>query len=250
MAASSRREAKAEEDTERLSPGAHLRNEFQRIGLDQIAVSKATGVSRQSINNIINDRQAISRAMAGKLGRLTGHSSDYWLSAYFSKAGHAVARTDQPDRTTGPLVDHQIVAAHRQGLIGIDPFAAHHVRTASIDLTLHNTINTADGDIKAIDRGKGFLLKPGQAIIASTRERIELPLDYLGRIGIVSSLASLGIIASHAIQIEPGYRGPVAFCLLNSGGSACRLRAHEPVITLEISRLAVAALGPATPRTT
>lgn len=250
MAAGSRREAMAEEDTERLSPGAHLRNEFQRIGLDQIAVSKATGVSRQSINNIINNRQAISRTMAGKLGRLTGHSSDYWLSAHFPKSGRTIAKPEQPDRPIGPLVNHQIIAAHRQGLIGIDPFAAQHVRTASIDLTLHGTVNTVDGEIRAIKRGKGFLLKPGQAIMASTHERLELPLDYLGRVAIIGSLASLGIIASHAVQIEPGYRGAVAFCLLNCGGSACRLRAYEPVINLEISRLALAAAGSSKDMTT
>jgi len=57
-----------------LSPGEHLRREIERLDLDQVAVSKATRVSRQTINNIVNDRQPISRAMSAKLARLMGHS--------------------------------------------------------------------------------------------------------------------------------------------------------------------------------
>jgi addiction module HigA family antidote len=74
-------------DQARSTPGAHLRAEIERLGLDQVAIAEATGVSRQTINNIVNGRQAISRAMAAKLGRLTGRSSDYWLRSRFSRAG-------------------------------------------------------------------------------------------------------------------------------------------------------------------
>ncbi len=80
-----------------LTPVEHLRAEIERLGLDQVAVSRATGVSRQSINNIVNGRQPISRAMAGKLGRLTGHSSDYWLRASFPRVWRG-AQADQDNR--------------------------------------------------------------------------------------------------------------------------------------------------------
>ena len=79
-----------------LAPGEHLRAEIERLGLDQIAVSQATGVSRQTINNIVNGRQPISRAMAGKLGRLTGRSSDYWLRAEFPAARRSARRAPRP----------------------------------------------------------------------------------------------------------------------------------------------------------
>ena len=99
-----------------MSPGEHLRAEIDRLGLDQVAVSKAAGVSRQSINNIINGRQPISRAMAIKLGRLTGHGPDYWLRASFSAtAGAAPARRPvvrmRPAARIGVLVNHQLVRA-------------------------------------------------------------------------------------------------------------------------------------------
>ena len=202
----------------RLTPGAHLRAEIRRLGLDQVAVSKATGVSRQSINNIINGRQPISRAMAGKLGRLTGHGSDYWLAALFSSKDKY---SDTRGVSAGVLVNHQIVRAVAEGIIGIEPFDANNVRATAIDLTL----------------GRGLTLAPGATVTAHTKERVELPRDYLGRIGAAGRLAAQGIIATHAMHVEPGFKDRVAFCLFNVSGKACRLTASEPVIALEILRL-------------
>jgi len=238
MSADSRDNAKA--DRERLAPGAHLRAEIQRLGLDQVAVSKATGVSRQSVNNIINGRQAISRAMAGKLGRLTGQSSDYWLRDWFPKKGGARRGAGMPAirvAGAGILVNHQILQAVKDGIIGIAPFAAQNLRSASIDLTLNDTLITAGGDRLSIGRAKGFVLEPKASIKATTKERIELPLDYLGRVGGTTRLAGHGILVCNALQIEPGFKGRVDFCLFNAGASSFRLRYLDSVLSLEISRL-------------
>lgn len=218
MSAASRSKTGADEKSGLLTPGAHLRAEIERLGLDQVAVSKATGVSRQSVNNIVNGRQAISRAMAGKLGRLTGRSSDYWLSAFFAGTGEASAREAF---FGGVLVNHQIVRAVKDGVICIAPFDTPHVRTAAIDLTL----------------SKELTLAPGATVTARTKERVELPLDYLGRIGIAARLAGDGILASHAFQLEPGFKGEIDICLFNAGKRSLRLRAGQPLVSLEIFHL-------------
>jgi addiction module HigA family antidote len=121
------RRGNAAADAGELTPSDHLRAEIERLGLDQVAVSAATGVSRQSINNIVNGRQPISRAMAAKLGRLTGHTSDYWLRAAFPRAAINGARAKATKAVTPPrplgvgvLVNHQIVRAVKDGIIGID----------------------------------------------------------------------------------------------------------------------------------
>src|SRR5262245_47474451 len=88
------------QEHEGLSPGAHLRAEIERLGLDQVEVAEATGVSRQTINNIVNDRQPISRSMAGKLGRLTKRPSDYWLRANFPDVDEP--RPERADAQPGP----------------------------------------------------------------------------------------------------------------------------------------------------
>jgi deoxycytidine triphosphate deaminase/addiction module HigA family antidote len=229
--------AQADAEAMRLTAGAHLRAELRRLGLDQVAVSKATGVSRQTVNNIINGRQAISRAMAGKLGRLTGHSSDYWLGESFSSAEARHPGTLARVAGAGLLVNHQIARAVKDGIIAIEPFAPKNLQAASIDLTLNNILTTSAGDRIDISRGKGYALKPGHSVTATTKERVELPSDYLGRTGAVARLGSLGIVASSALQIEPGFKGRLQFCLFNAGGSPFHLRALDPVLSLEIIRL-------------
>lgn len=240
MSAGSRGEADADREAGRATPGAHLRAELRRLGLDQVAVSKATGVSRQSVNNIINGRQPISRAMAGKLGRLTGHSSDYWLSESFSEGGPAPYTADTAPRIVGAglLVNHQIARAVKDGIIGIKPFIAENLRAASIKLTLHTSVGTASGMAVDIGRARGFELAAGVAVQASTVESIELPRDYLGRIGAAAALCRHGILASTVLHIEPGFKGRLHFHLFNAGGNPFPLRAGDPVIALEILRLA------------
>lgn len=230
MAAGSRGKRDTHSTTQRASPGAHLRAVLKRLGLDQVAVSKATGVSRQSVNNIVNGRQPISRAMAGKLGRLTGHSSDYWLGEWFGES--------RPPRrgSAAPLVNHEIARAVRKGVIAIEPFAVGHLRTASIDLTLGDDI-VVGGDKVDLAHKKHLSLKPGCALRATTAEIVELPYDYLGRFGAIPRLTDGCIILSGALHIEPGFKGPVRFVLFNAGPAPFPLRLGEPIGTLEVISL-------------
>jgi deoxycytidine triphosphate deaminase/addiction module HigA family antidote len=241
MSAGSQGKAKAIGETGHIEPGAHLRAELLRLGLDQVAVSKATGVSRQSVNNIINGRQSISRAMAGKLGRLTGHSSDYWLSSSF--AGPRQSRKDAaaPQRFVGAslLVNHQIARAVKDGIVVIEPFIMPNLHAASIDLTLASSVTIANGNRVGITAGKNFMLRPGDAVRAATAERVELPNDYLGRVGGNTRLWNCGIMTASAFQLEPGFKGPLNFWLFNASGLPFRLQARDTVLSLEIVRLGV-----------
>jgi addiction module HigA family antidote len=213
-----------------LTPGEHLRAELARLGLDQSAASKATGVSRQSINNIINGRQAISRAMAAKLARITGRNSDYWMQTSF---GAAVRPTGTTSRG-GVLVNHQIARAVKDGIIGITGFHESKIRPAAFDLTL--------GAVIAPRRGAGarrIKLARGRSVRIVTGERVSFPLDHLGRIGAAPHLARLGAIATHALQIEPGFSGTLEVCIFNAGDQDIVLQAGDPVLSLEIVPLAV-----------
>jgi deoxycytidine triphosphate deaminase/addiction module HigA family antidote len=243
MSAAIRGNATAGVSGDELTPGEHLRTEIERLGLDQVAVSQATGVSRQSINNIVNGRQPISRAMAGKLGRLTGRSSDYWLRASFPrKSGGARGRVKSTGESARPLgvgvlVNHQIVRAVQDGIIDIDPFDEANVQPASVDLTLDDFIITTTGDKVDITAGQVFALKTGRTVNVSTKEWIALPRDYIGRVGAMASLASLGIITSHGFQVDPGFEGNLQFCIFNAGGGDFELQGGMPIISLEIMPL-------------
>lgn len=219
-----------------LTPGKHLRAEFERLGLDQVEVSRATGVSRQSINNIVNDRQPISRAMAGKLARITGHSADYWLRAAFPGAA-SVPTLDAPVPAFGLLPGRQIIQVVRDGIVTIDPFDKTRVQPACLDLTLDDFVLTTQGRKKDISDGQGFTLRRGASVGVSTREWIELPMNFVGRLGTKPSLAQAGVMTSQAFQIEPGFRGSLRFWLFNAGGGDLVLRGGDPIVSVELVSL-------------
>lgn len=77
------------------TPGEHLRAELLHMGMDQATLSVRLDVSRQTVNNIINGRQEISRSIARKLGALTGRTEDYWLRSSFAPAKRAQAPQKQ-----------------------------------------------------------------------------------------------------------------------------------------------------------
>lgn len=242
MSAESRGNATAGVSGDELTPGEHLRAEIERLGLDQVAVSQAAGVSRQTINNIVNGRQPISRAMAGKLGRLTGRSSDYWLRAAFPSRGGTRGRAKPAAESARPLgvgvlVNHQIARAVKDGVIEIDPFDEANVQPACVDLTLDDFIVTTAGERIDITDGQAFALKTGRAVNVGTREWIALPRDYIGRVGAMASLAGLGIMTSHGFQVGPGFQGNLQFCLFNAGGRDFELRGGMPIVSLELMPL-------------
>jgi dCTP deaminase len=234
MSADRRRERAAQSE---LTPGQHLRAEIERLGLDQVAVRKATGVSRQTINNIVNDRQPISRAMAGKLGRLTGHGSDYWLRASFAPRNEQVAMPSSPPPGGGVLVNYQITQAVKNGVIGMEPFDEARVQPTSVDLTLGDHLVTTEGKTIDIGGGQRFTLKGNRMVSVSTKERIAFPQDYVGRVGAIVSLAKAGILTSAGFQIAPGFSGHLQFCIFNSSQQNIELRGGMPIVSIEIMPL-------------
>lgn len=63
-------------------PGEMLREDFlSEYGLTVARLSSAMGVSRQSINELLRGRRAVSTEMALRLARLFGNSAEFWLNA-------------------------------------------------------------------------------------------------------------------------------------------------------------------------
>ena len=63
-------------------PGEMLREDFlPDFGLTVTALADAAGVSRQSINELLRGRRALSPEMALRLGRLFGNAPEFWLNA-------------------------------------------------------------------------------------------------------------------------------------------------------------------------
>jgi addiction module HigA family antidote len=63
-------------------PGEMLREDFlQDYGLTVSGLAEALGVSRQTVNELLRGRRAVSPGMALRLSRLFGNSAEFWLNA-------------------------------------------------------------------------------------------------------------------------------------------------------------------------
>ena len=62
-------------------PGEFLREDYlPECGLSVAAFAKKLGVSKQTANELVRERRAVSPDMALRLGRLFGTSAQYWLN--------------------------------------------------------------------------------------------------------------------------------------------------------------------------
>jgi len=50
-------------------------------GLTVMSLARALGVSRQSVNELLRERHAVSSEMALRLSRFFGNSPEFWLNA-------------------------------------------------------------------------------------------------------------------------------------------------------------------------
>jgi antitoxin HigA-1 len=65
-----------------IHPGEMLREDFMPdFGLSVSRLAEALCVSRQSVNELIRERRAVSPEMALRLSRLFGNSAEFWLNA-------------------------------------------------------------------------------------------------------------------------------------------------------------------------
>jgi addiction module HigA family antidote len=63
-------------------PGEMLREDFlPDYGLTVSSFAKAVGVSRQTVNELLRERRAVSPEMALRLARLIGNTPEFWLNA-------------------------------------------------------------------------------------------------------------------------------------------------------------------------
>ena len=63
-------------------PGEMLREDFMPdYELNTTSMAKVLGVSRQTVNELLREKRAVTPVMALRLSRLFGNSPDFWLNA-------------------------------------------------------------------------------------------------------------------------------------------------------------------------
>jgi len=121
------------------------------------------------------------------------------------------------------LVDHQIRELCRNSGL-VETFDPEMVNPASIDVTLGDTV-LVEGRICGpesertrwipVDISQGFMLTPGQFILAHTAEFVRVPNWIEAIVQLKSSRAREGLEHLLAGYIDPGFNGQVTLELLN-----------------------------------
>ena len=130
------------------------------------------------------------------------------------------------------LSDRDIRAEITAGRIVIDPFIPEAVQPSSVDLHLDRRFRVFRNsrypfiDVRAdqpeltelveIGGDDPFILHPGEFVLGSTFERVQLPNDLVARLEGKSSLGRLGLlIHSTAGYVDPGWEGNLTLELSN-----------------------------------
>ena len=130
------------------------------------------------------------------------------------------------------LSDRDIRAEIAAGRIVIDPFLPDAVQPSSVDLHLDRRfrvfrnsrypfidVRVEQPDMTELVEIAGddpFILHPGEFVLGSTLERVQLPDDLVARLEGKSSLGRLGLlIHSTAGYVDPGWEGNLTLELSN-----------------------------------
>ena len=144
--------------------------------------------------------------------------------------------------------------------IVIDPLGDGCIQPASVDLRLDMDLLEWEPDYSFIDvRGDldgltreahipdpaPYILEPGQFILASTMESVELPDDIVARLEGKSSLGRLGLlIHSTAGYVDPGWKGQLTLEISNVANARIALYYGMRISQISFLRLTTPAERP------
>ncbi|AGN20359.1 dCTP deaminase [Corynebacterium glutamicum MB001] len=130
------------------------------------------------------------------------------------------------------LSDRDIRKSIDAGDLGIEPFDAELIQPSSVDVRMDRYFRVFNNSkythidpklnqdeltsLVEVEDGEGFVLHPGEFVLASTLEKFTLPAHLAGRLEGKSSLGRLGLLThSTAGFIDPGFSGYITLELSN-----------------------------------
>lgn len=153
------------------------------------------------------------------------------------------------------LSDRTISEMLKRKTLVIEPAEAGQIQPASVDIRLGNTFivvdDTPSGIItmnsqiayKTITADR-YLLLPGQFVLATTMEYIELPDDLTAFVEGRSSLGRMGLFIQNAGWVDPGFHGEITLELFNANRCAIELQSGRRVGQLVFAKMDAAAQNP------
>lgn len=156
------------------------------------------------------------------------------------------------------LSDRTIKEEIAAGRIVIDPLGDGCIQPASVDIHLDSRVLVFRNsrrpyiDVREdmsdltesveIGDDRPFMLHPGEFVLASTRQHIEIPDDLVARLEGKSSLGRVGLlIHSTAGYVDPGWKGHLTLELSNVANIPVTLYNGMPIGQLSFLRLSTPA---------
>lgn len=137
------------------------------------------------------------------------------------------------------LSDTYIREKIANGDLSIEPYNPSNVEPASVDLRLGNEFTFVsqsyhDAQVNLSSKSTDSLsyhttlgtctIRPGEFVLATTKERVELPDDIVANVLGRSSLGRLGVsVHQTAGYIDPGFEGQITLELSNHGPAPVEL---------------------------
>lgn len=124
------------------------------------------------------------------------------------------------------------------GKLKIENFNPQYLESASYDATLgkRGFLSSEKKKIN-IDEVGSLILKAGDFAVVTTHERLEMPLDIAGHMGIRSHYTRKGIIPLTGPQIDPGFKGYLIVGLFNASPRDIIIPYKQPFLTMDFIQL-------------
>lgn len=123
----------------------------------------------------------------------------------------------------------------------VSPIGENCLKAMSCDLKFgQDVFHCGQGDPKFLDlereSSKGVTIESLGMILFSTKEKVKLPKNVVGRFGLRIGLGLEGLILQVGPQVEPGYEGPLFGIIFNTQGIPKTLMIDQRFLTIEFSR--------------
>ena len=153
------------------------------------------------------------------------------------------------------LSDKTLIKMLNDQSLVVTDLEPEQIQPASIDIRIGNTFciveDSPSGIINLEDEiqykqitAEKYTLLPGQFVLATTMEYVELPDDLTAFVEGRSSLGRMGLFIQNAGWVDPGFKGEITLELFNANRCAIELCAGRRIGQLVFAQLDEKALNP------